>query len=110
MDILNKDELFTLSLHLDLADFLNFCKTSRKHEKLNNEVVWRGKIRKEFPNFQYEDLIPELQHKSPQEIYILLYTIKVWKLKMNVNDLFYETNIVYMSSSYNSFLFSGLLL
>ena len=94
MDILNKDELFTLSLHLDLADFLNFCKTSRKYEKLNNEVVWRAKIRKDFPNFKHEDLLLELQQKSPQAIYVLLYTIKVWKLKINVNDLFYETNVV----------------
>ena len=92
MDILNKDELFTLALHLDLADFLNFSKTCKKYENLcNNAVVWRGKIRKDFPNFKFEDLIPELQHKSPQEIYILLYTVKVWKLKMNVNALFGDT-------------------
>ena len=94
MDILNKDELFTLSLHLDLADFLNFCKTSRKHEKLNNEVVWRAKIRKDFPNFKHEDLLLELQHKSLQEIYTLLYTVKVWKLEMHVNDFYFKTNIV----------------
>ena len=95
MDILNKDELFTLALHLDLTDFLNFCKTCQKYEKLaKSHVIWRGKIRKDFPNFRYEVLIPDLQNKSPQEIYILLYTIKVWKLEININDLFCETNIV----------------
>ena len=95
MERLNKDELFTLSLYLDLADLLNFCKTSKKNEKLcNNDVVWRGKIRKDFPNFKYEDVIPDLQNKSPQEIYILLYTVKVWKLNMDVNELYLETNIV----------------
>ena len=100
MDILNKDELFTLSLHLDLVDFINFCKTSRKHEKLNNEVVWRGKIRKDFPNFQYEDLLPELQQKSSQEIYILLYTSKVWKVG-NINYLYNEWNCVLLKRDIN---------
>ena len=99
MDILNKDELFTLSLHLDLVDFFNFCKTSRKHEKLNNGVVWRAKIRKDFPNFRHEDLLLELQQKSPHEIYILLYTGKVWKYGnvnslYNVNYLYIEWNVV----------------
>ena len=95
MEFLNKDELFTLALHLDLADLLNFSKTSKRYGKLcHNNIVWRGKIRHDFPHLKYEDLIPELQHKSPEEIYILLYTVKVWKLKMNVNDLYVETNIV----------------
>ena len=71
MEILNKDELFTLALHLDLADLLNFCKTSKRYGKFcHNNIVWRGKIRHDFPNFKYEDLIPELQHKSPREIYV----------------------------------------
>lgn len=94
MEILNKDELFTLCLHLDLADLLNFCKTCKKYDKLDSATTWRGKIRKDFPHFQYENLISELQQKSPREIYILLYTLKVWKLKMNVNALYLETHIV----------------
>ena len=94
MEILNKDELFTLALHLELADLLNFCKTSQRYKKLcHNDIVWRGKIRKEFPNFKYEHLISELQKKSPRDIYILLYTVKVWKF-CNVNVLYNEWNVV----------------
>ncbi len=95
MEILNNDELFTLALHLDLLDFLNFCKTGKRYEKLcKNPVIWRGKIKKEFPNFKYKDLIPDLQNKFPQEIYTLLFTVKAWKLKMNINVLYFKTNIV----------------
>jgi hypothetical protein len=47
MERLNKDELFTLALYLDLLNLVNFCKTARKYDKLfKNATIWRGKIRR----------------------------------------------------------------
>ena len=87
MDTLNKDELFTIAIHLDLPDLVRFCTLNKKfHDVCPN--VWRSKIAKEFPEFQYDKLSDKLKKLSLQNIYILLYTSKVWNLRGSIDRLF----------------------
>ena len=87
MDKLNKDELFTIAIHLDLPNLVRFCTLNKKiHEMCPN--VWRSKIAQEFPEFKYEKLSNELKKLSLQNIYILLYTKKVWKWRNSIDSLF----------------------
>jgi Leucine-rich repeat (LRR) protein len=89
MNKLSKDELFILALQLDLPDLLRFCKTSKIFdEKLCKNIdFWRYKIRNEFIDFNYEELISELETLSSQELYILLHTKKMWKMYESINKI-----------------------
>ncbi len=51
MEKLNKDELFTLALHLDLPNLLNLCQSNRN---INNILCLRNEIwiYKDFPDFR----------------------------------------------------------
>ena len=92
MDTLNKDELFTIAIHLDLPDLVRFCTLNKKfHDVCPN--VWRSKIAKEFPEFQYDKLSDELKKLSLQNIYIFLYTKKVWGWGGSIDELFFAKMI-----------------
>ena len=92
MDVLNKDELFTIAIHLDLPDLVRFCSLNKKiHDICPN--VWRSKISQEFPQFKYDKLSSNLKRLSLQNIYILLYTNKVWQWGGNIEKLFSSTMI-----------------
>lgn len=95
MDKLNKDEMFTLSLHLDLPELYNLCKSYRKfNEKIcKDQTVWQRKIARDFPEFKFEDLILELKQRSFKEIYTLLYAKKNWKMKESINEIYTEDEI-----------------
>ena len=76
MDRLSKDELYVLSLHLDLPDLLELCRSSPTfYRKIcRDPTVWLRRIKRDFPEVILEDLAPEIRKKSYKEIYILLYT------------------------------------
>ena len=96
MDTLNKDELFTIAIHLDLPDLVRFCSLNKKfHDVCPN--VWRSKIAKEFPEFQYDKLSDKLKKLSLQNIYILLYTRKVWNVRDSIDKLFFAKMIDFHS-------------
>ena len=80
MDRLSKDELYVLSLHLDLPDLLVLCKSSPTfYRKIcRDHTVWLRRIERDFPEVILEDLAPEIRNKSYKEIYILLYTQKIY--------------------------------
>ena len=51
MHTLNKNELFSIAIHLGIGDLLNFCSTNkyiRNKVYLRNEI-WDYKLRTEFP-------------------------------------------------------------
>ena len=51
MDKLNRDELFTLALHLDLPSLLTFCKINKKinHDICENGFFWLNKLKRDYP-------------------------------------------------------------
>ncbi len=53
MNNLNRDELISLAVELDLPSLLNFCKMNKRtNDKIcNNEIFWKTKLNKDFPNF-----------------------------------------------------------
>lgn len=90
MDKLNKDELFTLSLHLDLPELFALCHGYRKfNEKICKDAsMWRRKIEKDFPEFKFEELREELKDFSFKELYVLLYTKNIWKIRDSINEMY----------------------
>ena len=54
MEKLNRDELFTLCIHLDLSSLFNFSLSNKyiyKHVCLRNEI-WIYHLKKDFPSFK----------------------------------------------------------
>ena len=74
MEKLNKDELFTIAVELNLPSLLKFCSINKRiYEKIhNNDDIWNYKLNKLFPD--YKSLKLEMK---PSEIYRLLYFLKV---------------------------------
>lgn len=90
MNKLNKDELFVLSLHLDLPELLSLCESyNRFNEKIcKDSIVWGRKLLRDFPLFKLETLPNELKKKSLQEIYTVLYIRKLTGNTKNIGDLY----------------------
>ncbi len=89
MEKLNKDELFALSLHLELPELYSLCKSYRRfNEKICKDLtMWRRKIEKDFPEFKFKELRIELNAFSFKELYILLYTKNIWNLEESINEM-----------------------
>ena len=70
MEKLNKDELFTLALHLDLPSLLSFCSSNKNIERniCRRDDIWIYKLKKDFPD--YKNLKVE---KSFKDLYQILY-------------------------------------
>ncbi len=90
MQNLNKDELFTLALHLDLPSLLSFCSSNKNVYKnlcLRNEI-WIYKLKKDFPQFKNLNVI----NKTFKEIYQLLYNLNIlknkWEIVVNIYQLY----------------------
>ena len=51
MHTLNKDELFSIAIHLSLPDLLNFCSTNKyiRNKVYLRDAIWDYKLRTEFP-------------------------------------------------------------
>ena len=77
MEKLNKDELFTLALRLDLPDLLNFCSVNKYIDKsiCKRDDIWIYKLRKDFPD--YKNLKVE---KSFKDLYKILYSLSQVKI------------------------------
>ena len=97
MQKLNKDELFTLAMQLDLQSLLSFCLCSKYIQKnlyLRDEI-WIYKLKKDFPD--YKKLKVE---KSFKEIYKILFSLTKLKnkikIKGNIYDL-YNFKILHLS-------------
>ena len=72
MDKLNKDELFSIAIELNLPELLNFCSSSKR---INNFIcrrndVWNYKLKRDFNRY-----IDEIKG-TPREKYTLLYSLK----------------------------------
>ena len=96
MDRLNKDELFTLGLHLDLPDLITFCKLNKKFASVCPNV-WRAKIAKDFPEFKYETLTEKMRHISLADFYSVLHARKVLDLNRNKLEELYFTKYLDLS-------------
>ena len=93
MKKLNSDLLFSLAIHLDLPNLLNFCSTNTRINDLvcNREHIWRYKLNQDFPNdfMEFKDL-----HKAPKDLYILLWKLKDLKQQLKLGKiLFYIYNL-----------------
>lgn len=67
MEKLNRDELFSLSVNLDLPDLFRFCSSSRRfnNEVCKNNDIWFYKL-KEFPDYHLLNA-----NLSPKDTYII---------------------------------------
>ena len=87
MEKLNKDELFTLALHLDLPSLLSFCSSNKYvHTSVcKRDDIWIYKLKKDFPD--YKNLKIE---KSFKDLYQLLYSLLQLKNKLKRTETIYE--------------------
>ena len=86
MEKLNKDEIFSIAIHLDLPDILNFsCVSKYINESIRCEL-WLYKLETRFADFRNLKL-----EKSFKEIYTFLYYLKE-KFSMQEN-IYYAKNI-----------------
>lgn len=87
MEKLNKDELFSLAIHLDVVDLLRFCSTSKYIEKnlCSKDDIWIYKLKREFPNFKRLKL-----EKSFKETYQIAYSLTILKNKLRMRENIYE--------------------
>ena len=94
MEKLNKDELFTLALHLDLPDILNLCQGNKyiQNSICKRDEIWIYKLNKDFPNFKKLGV-----KKSFKELYQLLFSLVKLKEKLkrkeNIYDLYNLQNL-----------------
>ena len=90
MEILNREELLLISLQLNVSDIL---KWSRVNKVINKKVcksddIWRRLVLRDYPDFTFENAPNNTLKISPRDIYTLLFTIKVWNVNGNVNELY----------------------
>lgn len=75
---LPKDVLFSLALQLDLPDLIAFCNLNKKSASVCPNV-WRAKIIKDFPDFNFSNLPDRLKGISLHTLYSVLFVKKVLK-------------------------------
>ncbi len=87
MEKLNKDELFSLAIHLDLTDLLRFCSTNKyiQHTICARDDIWIYKLNREYPNFKRLKL-----EKSFREIYQTVYSLTILKNKLRMRENIYQ--------------------
>jgi Leucine-rich repeat (LRR) protein len=85
MEVLNHNELFLLSTHLNLTDLLNFCLTSKRifFSIWENKDIWLYQL-KSFPDYKKLDI------QFPKKSYVLLYNLTKLKDKLKLNESVYE--------------------
>ncbi len=78
MEKLNKDELFSLALHLDLPTLLNLCSSNKyiQNSVCKRNEIWMYKLNKDFPDFKKIKI-----DKSFKELYQLLFSLTKLKEK-----------------------------
>jgi Leucine-rich repeat (LRR) protein len=83
MDRLNKNELFSLGIEMDLPTLIKFCSTNLKIKKklCDEKDIWIYKLNKEFPEHK------KLKMKNFQEKYKLLYSLNILKGKLENEGL-----------------------
>jgi len=72
MDKLNKDELFSIAIELNLPELLNFCSSSKRINEFicKRNDVWNYKLKRDFDKY-----IDEIKG-TPREKYTFLYSLK----------------------------------
>ena len=89
MEKLNKDELFTLAIYLDLRSLLNFCQGNKyfHNSVYKRDEIWIYRLNKDFPDFQKLGV-----GKSFNETYKILFSLSKLKEKLkrslNIYDLY----------------------
>lgn len=88
MELLNKDEFFSLAIHLDLPDLLRLCSSNKiiQQKLCGKDEIWLYKLEKDFPNYR----ILNIENKSKKEIYELLYSLTILKHKLNIKQNVYH--------------------
>ena len=86
MEALPSDILFSLAIHLDLPDLLQFCSSSNRINNIlcKREPIWRYKLQQDFLN----DLTNFASlSKTPKELYILLWKLRDLKQQLNLKEV-----------------------
>ena len=93
METLPSDILFSLAIHLDLPDLLQFCSSSNRINNIlcKREPIWRYKLKQDFSNdmTNFASL-----SKIPKELYILFWNLRDIKRQLKLEqDLFAIYNL-----------------
>ena len=87
MEKLNRDELFSLAIHLDTPSLLKFCQTNKYFsEKIcARDEIWNHRLITDFPDYK---LLNVNKTESTKEIYQLLYSLTELKNKLILREIF----------------------
>ena len=87
MENLSKDILYIITRDMNIKDVIHFCQThKRANRKIYiNEYFWIYRLNIEFPDYKNFNL-----DKSFLNIYIFLYQLKIFKMKLNIKETIYE--------------------
>ncbi len=98
MEKLNKDELFTLSIHLDLSSLFNFSLSNKYiYKNVSRDQIWIYRLNTDFPDFKKLEV-----DKSFREIYRILYSlIKVKREFIRKENIYELYNLKGFSSPLN---------
>ena len=100
MEKLNRDELFSLAMHLDAPSLLKFCRTNKHFSQkiCARDEIWNYRLFSDFPDYK---LLP-VKNKSKKEIYQLLYGLVDVKTKLKRKENIYELyNLEILDLSFN---------
>jgi Leucine-rich repeat (LRR) protein len=94
MNLLNRDELFSIAIHLDLPDLLALCGTNKliDNRLCVKDAIWNYKLNIDFPEYD------KTGSRKLKDIYISLYKIRNFKNKLGLKDTIYD---LYKSKSLN---------
>jgi Leucine-rich repeat (LRR) protein len=89
MEKLNRDELFSLAIHLDLPSLLKLCLANKRFsEKIcTRNEIWNYRLLKDFPDYKSLNLENKISEKS---IYQLLYGILEVKNELKRKETIYQ--------------------
>lgn len=79
MNLLTKNELFSICVQLDLKSFLDFSQTEKRIKQLvyDRDEIWTYLLNKEFPDWRNTGWFPEKDNRTFREMYKLLYCLDI---------------------------------
>ena len=89
MEKLNRDELFSLAINLDLPSLLKFCRTNKHflEQICARDEIWNYRLMKEFPDYRLLNLKNET---SKKEIYQLLHSLVQLRNELKRKESIYK--------------------
>lgn len=113
MEKLNKDELFSLAIHLDVPALLKFCQTNKTFQKIcTRDELWNYRLKADFPDYKkflldlntdsmYFSRKFDLSKTKKSDLYLLLYSLKDIKERLILKhtlDQIYRTKTLFLQN------------